>query len=149
VLLRLFREVPNIVAFKDATADPPAAAALIAQAGEHFDLYSGDDAMTLPLLAVGAVGVVSTTAHWTGPWFRRMIDAFEIGDVAEARRINAQLQPSFKFANTDESVFSMSVKEMMRTLGQQVGECRLPLPKTPDGVEQQAREVWQELSLRA
>lgn len=142
VLLRLFREVPNIVAFKDATADPPAAAALIAEAGEHFDLYSGDDAMTLPLLAVGAVGVVSTTAHWTGPWFMRMIEAFRNGDVDEARRINAQLQPSFRFANTDESVYSMSVKAMMRTLGQQVGECRLPLPKTPPEVEERAREVW-------
>jgi 4-hydroxy-tetrahydrodipicolinate synthase len=70
VLLRLFREVPNIVAFKDATGDPPAAAALIAQAGAHFDLYSGDDAYTLPLLAVGAVGVVGTSTHWTAPQFR-------------------------------------------------------------------------------
>src|SRR6185369_6290319 len=47
VLLRLFREVPNIVALKDATGDPPAAAALLAEA--DFDLYSGDDAFTLPL----------------------------------------------------------------------------------------------------
>ena len=86
VLLRLFREVPNIVAFKDATGDPPAAAALIAQAGEHFDLYSGDDAYTLPLLAVGAVGVVGTSTHWTGPQFQQMIAAFHAGDVAEARR---------------------------------------------------------------
>lgn len=94
VLLRLFREVPNIVAFKDATGDPPAAAALIAQAGEHFDLYSGDDAYTLPVLSVGAVGVVSTTAHWTAPLFGRMIAAFQAGDVTLARRINARLVES-------------------------------------------------------
>jgi 4-hydroxy-tetrahydrodipicolinate synthase len=145
VLLRLFREVPNIVAFKDATADPPAAAALVAQAGEHFDLYSGDDTYTLPLLAAGAVGVVSTTAHWTGPWFQRMFEAFAQGDVAAARKINARLLPSYRFVNSDASVYSMSVKAMMRTLGQAVGECRLPLPPTPAGVEEQARAVWKEL----
>jgi 4-hydroxy-tetrahydrodipicolinate synthase len=146
VLLRLFREVPNIVAFKDATADPPAAAALVAQAGEHFDLYSGDDGYTLPLLAVGAVGVVGTSTHWTGPWFQQMIQAFRAGDADRAREIQARLIESFRFANTDESVFSMSVKAMLRTLGLPVGECRLPLPPTPPGVEERAREVWGRLS---
>ncbi|HVZ42350.1 MAG TPA: 4-hydroxy-tetrahydrodipicolinate synthase [Ramlibacter sp.] len=146
VLLRLFREVPNIVAFKDATADPPAAAALVAQAGERFDLYSGDDAMTLPLLSVGAVGVVSTTAHWTGPWLQKMFAAWRRGDVDEARRVNAAMIPSFRFANTDESVFPMSIKAMLRVLGQNVGECRLPLPPAPREVQAQAREVWAILS---
>ncbi|MBC5764878.1 4-hydroxy-tetrahydrodipicolinate synthase [Ramlibacter albus] len=146
VLLRLFRDVPNIVGFKDATGDPPSAAALVAQAGDRFDLYSGDDAQTLPLMAVGGVGVISTTAHWTGPWFQRMFDAFSEGKVAEARRINAQLIPSYQFVNCDTCVFSMSVKAMMRTLGLEVGECRLPLPPTPEGVEAQARDVWKALS---
>jgi 4-hydroxy-tetrahydrodipicolinate synthase len=148
VLLRLFRDVPNIVAFKDATGDPPAAAALVAQAGEHFDLYSGDDAFTLPLLAVGAVGVVGTSTHWTAPQFRQMIAAFLRGDVAAAREMNARLLDSFEFINSEASVFSMSIKAMLRTLGQEVGECRLPLPPTPPEVEQQARAVWQELSRR-
>ncbi len=146
VLLRLFREVPNIVAFKDATGDPPAAAALIAQAGEHFDLYSGDDACTLPLLAVGAVGVVGTSTHWTGPQFQQMIAAFHAGDVAKARRINARLLDSFDFINSEASVFSMSIKAMLRTLGQEAGECRLPLPPTPPEVEQRARQVWARLN---
>jgi 4-hydroxy-tetrahydrodipicolinate synthase len=146
VLLRLFREVPNIVAFKDATGDPPAAAALVAQAQDHFDLYSGDDAYTLPLASVGAVGVVSTTAHWTGPWLQQLFDAYERGDVEAARAINARLVPSFRFANSDESVFSMSIKAMLRTLGQPVGECRLPLPPAPPGVEDAARAVWSELN---
>ena len=142
VLLRLFREVPNIVAFKDATGDPPAAAVLIAQAGEHFDLYSGDDSYTLPLLAVGAVGVVGTSTHWTGPQFQQMIAAFHAGEVAKAREINARLLESFDFINSEASVFSMSIKAMLRTLGQEVGECRLPLPPTPPDVEQRARKVW-------
>ena len=128
VLLRLFREVPNIVAFKDATGDPPAAAALVAQAGEHFDLYSGDDACTLPLLAVGAVGVVGTSTHWTGPQFAADDRGLSGGRRRRRHaRINARLLDSFDFINSEDSVFSMSIKAMLRTLGQEAGECRLPL----------------------
>lgn len=146
VLLRLFREVPNIVAFKDATGDPPAAAALIAQAGEHFDLYSGDDGFTLPLLATGAVGIVGTSTHWTSPQFQQMFAAFARGDVGEARAINARLIDSFNFINSDTSVFPMSIKAMLRTLGMEMGECRLPLPPAPPEVGQQARGVWSRLN---
>lgn len=146
VLLRLFRGVPNIGAFKDATGDAPAAVALVAEAGEHFDLYSGDDAATLPLLAAGAVGVVGTTTHWTAPWMRRMLEAFDGGDVAAARRVHAQLLPSFRFVNDEDSVFAMSVKAMLRALGQPVGECRLPLPPAPPGKVEEARQVWQQLT---
>jgi 4-hydroxy-tetrahydrodipicolinate synthase len=142
VLLRLFREVANIVAFKDATADPPAAAALVAQAGAHFDLYSGDDSYTLPLLAVGAVGLVGTSTHWTAAQFQQMVGAFHQGDVGRARQINVSLQPSYSFINGDDCVFPMAIKAMLRTLGQEVGDCRLPLPPAPAGVQGRAREVW-------
>jgi 4-hydroxy-tetrahydrodipicolinate synthase len=146
VLLRLFREVPNIVAFKDATGDPPAAAALIAQAGGHFDLYSGDDACTLPLAAVGAVGVVGTSTHWTAPWFQRMFLALDGGDLRQAQHVNARLLGSFEFINSDSCVYSMSIKAMLRALGQEVGECRLPLPSAPPGTVERAREVWSRLA---
>lgn len=146
VLLRLLREVPNVVALKDATGDPPAAAALVAQAGQHLDLYSGDDAYTLPLLAVGAVGVVGTTTHWTAPHFQRMFAAYRAGRVVEAREINAALLPSFRYVNSDEVVYSMAVKAMLRTLGHAVGDCRLPLPPCPPGVEERARKVWESLA---
>jgi 4-hydroxy-tetrahydrodipicolinate synthase len=145
VLLRLFREVPNIVAFKDATADPPAAAALLAALPGRCELYSGDDACTLPLLAVGAVGLVGTTTHWTGRHFSRLVAAFSRGDVAGARAINAQLQPSFAFVNSDECVFPMAIKAMLRVLGQDAGECRLPLPPIPADMPAKARRVWEEL----
>ena len=147
VLLRLFRDLPNIVAFKDATADPPATAALVAEAGDHFDLYSGDDAMTLPLLSVGAVGVVGTTTHWTGPQFARMISAFQQGRVQEARAINARLLESFGFVNSDDCVFPMSIKAMLRSLGQDVGDCRLPLLPAPQDVRARAPGVWERLNV--
>lgn len=145
VLLRLFTEVPNIVAFKDATGDPPAALALVARAGQHFDLYSGDDPYTLPLLACGAVGVVGTSTHWTGPQFQQMFAAFHAGDVAKARAIHASLLPSFAFLNSEDCVFSMSIKAMLNSQGHAVGDCRLPLPPPPPEKAAQARAVWQQL----
>lgn len=145
VLLRLFLDVPNIVAFKDATGDPPAAASLVAQAGHKVDLYAGDDAYTLPLLAVGAVGVVGVTTHWAAPEFGAMVAAVRRGDLPAARALHARLLPSFAFASTEDRVFSMSVKAMLRALGQEVGECRLPLPSVAPGDVEQARRVWQEL----
>jgi 4-hydroxy-tetrahydrodipicolinate synthase len=141
VLLRLFREVPNIVAFKDATGDPAAAAALVAEAGTHFDLFSGDDAFTLPLLGAGAAGIVGTTTHWTAPLFQDMFTAFAAGDTARARAINARLLDSFEFVNSETSVYPMSIKALLRTQGLAVGECRLPLPPAPAQMEGLAREV--------
>jgi 4-hydroxy-tetrahydrodipicolinate synthase len=141
VLARLFRDVPNIVAFKDATGDPSGAAALVAQAGDHFDLYSGDDSLTLPLASVGAVGIVGTSTHWTSPQFRQMFAALERGDLHEAMRVNAKLIESFEFINSDTSVFSMSIKAMLRALGQEVGDCRLPLPPAPAETHAIAKEI--------
>lgn len=145
VLLRLFRDVPNAKGFKDATGDPAAAAALVAAAGEHFDLYAGDDALTLPLLAVGAVGVVGTTTHWNGDRFQGLIDAFSAGRVDEARSLNAQLLPSFRYVNNDASVYAMSVKAMLQAIGQPVGCCRLPYPDAPPEVHAQAVQLWAQL----
>jgi 4-hydroxy-tetrahydrodipicolinate synthase len=147
VLLRLFREVPNVVAFKDATGNPPAAASLVAEVGEHFDLYSGDDTYALPLAAVGSVGVVGTTTHWNAARFQRMYAALERGDLQGAIRVHSQLIESFEFVNSETSVFSMSIKAMLRELGQDVGECRLPLPPAPPEVSKRARQVIRNLAL--
>jgi 4-hydroxy-tetrahydrodipicolinate synthase len=145
VLLRLFREVANVVALKDATGDPPASAALLAEA--DFDLYSGDDACTLPLLAMGAVGVVGTTTHWTGPLFGSMIAAVRAGDLVQARAIHARLQSSFDYVNNDECVFPMAIKALLPVLGVEAGGCRLPLPDAPAGTLERARAVCRELGL--
>lgn len=144
VLVRLANEVANVVAFKDATADPPATARLVAEVPD-LEIYSGDVAMTLSLLAVGAVGVVGTSTHWTGPETGEMIRAFEKGDIVRAREINARLIESYLFENSDTCVFSQSIKAMMRTLGLRVGECRLPLGPAPAGTEERARQVYANL----
>jgi 4-hydroxy-tetrahydrodipicolinate synthase len=145
VLTGLVRDVPNIVALKDATGDPPAAARLVAELGDGFELYSGDDSLTLPLLAVGAVGVVGVATHWAGMEFGDMIGAFEKGDVVRAREINARLAESYAYSNSDTCVFSQAAKAMLRTLGVPVGECRLPLGPAPAGTEDRARAVYERL----
>ena len=140
-MLRLAREVPNIVALKDAAADPPTTAHLIAQAPAGFEVYSGDDVMTLPFLSVGAVGLVSVAAHWVGPQLRRVIDAFMAGDLATAIAGNAELLDSFDFESTPEYPNPLPAKAMMRALGLRVGQCRLPMgPSTPE-LDAQAAKV--------
>lgn len=141
VLVRLARDVDNITSVKDAAADPAAAARLLADAPDDFELYSGDDALTLPLLAVGACGVVSVAGHWCAALQGQMLAAFSKGDVEEARRINSMLIPSWMFETGDDAPNPLPSKAMLRVLGVPAGQCRLPLGTAPDGLEDQAREV--------
>jgi 4-hydroxy-tetrahydrodipicolinate synthase len=90
-LLRL-AEHPRIVAVKDAKGELAATTQVLAQT--DFAYYSGEDALNLPLLALGAVGVVSVVGHLFTPQYAAMIDAVDRGDLDEARRINAALVPA-------------------------------------------------------
>ncbi len=76
-LLRLAHDVPNIVALKDAAGNPGATASVKAQAPVDFEIYSGDDSMTLPLMAIGAVGAIGVATHWCAPDHVAMFDAWE------------------------------------------------------------------------
>jgi 4-hydroxy-tetrahydrodipicolinate synthase len=140
-LLRLAREVPNIVALKDAAGDAPTTAHLVAQAPTGFEVYSGDDVMTLPLLAVGAVGVVSVAAHWVGPQLRRVVDAFLGGDLAAAIAGQAELLDSFDFESTPDFPNPLPAKAMLRALGLRVGQCRLPMGASTPELDTQAAKV--------
>jgi 4-hydroxy-tetrahydrodipicolinate synthase len=141
VLRRLFREVPNVVAFKDATGDVAAAARLCSDLGDGIDLYSGDDAYCLALGAAGAVGVVGVSTHWATPEFKELFEAIEKGDLERAREVNARLAPTYDYENSDTCVYAQSAKAMMRVLGFAVGECRLPVGPAPEGTEDRARQV--------
>jgi 4-hydroxy-tetrahydrodipicolinate synthase len=140
-LLRLAREVPNVLAVKDAAGNPAESARLIADAPDGFELYSGDDSMTLPLLAVGGVGVIGVATHWAGPLFGEMITAYGKGDVLGARRANERLLDSYVFETSDEAPNPVPTKALMRQLGLRVGRCRPPMGPEPDGLEARAREV--------
>jgi 4-hydroxy-tetrahydrodipicolinate synthase len=145
VLLRVFREVPNIVAFKDATGDPAATAGLVAELGDTINVYSGDDSLTLPLLSVGAVGVVGVATHWSAPEHQEMIAAFLKGDIVQARQVNARLLESWAYETGDLTPNPLPTKAMLRTLGLPAGQARLPMGEAPDGLEDRAREVYANL----
>lgn len=144
-LVRLAADVPNILGLKDAAGNPGATAAVKANAPADFEVYSGDDAMTLPLLAIGAVGVIGVATHWCAPDQVEMFDAWERGDVVSAQRINARQLESFEFETGDVAPNPVPSKAMMRTLGHDVGECRSPMGPTPDGLEAAARQVYDRL----
>lgn len=141
VLVRLAREVPTVVAVKDAAGDVAGTARLIDATPDSFELYSGDDSLTLALLSVGAVGVIGVATHWAAPQFAEMIAAFAKGDVVRAREVNATLFESYRFETGDAAPNPIPTKAMMRALGQRVGQCRLPLGPAPDGLDDRAREV--------
>jgi 4-hydroxy-tetrahydrodipicolinate synthase len=144
-LLSLFREVPNAVALKDAAGNPGETAALIGAAPDGVEVYSGDDSLTLPLLAVGAVGVVGVATHWTGDDHRDMFDLWEKGDTDGARLVNTRLLESFAFETGDDAPNPIPTKAMMRHLGFPVGQARLPMGDAPEFVERRAPEVWADL----
>ncbi|MBW3645062.1 MAG: 4-hydroxy-tetrahydrodipicolinate synthase [Actinobacteria bacterium] len=144
-LLTLAGDVPNIVAIKDAGGSVSESARLLAAAPDHFELYSGDDALTLPLLSVGAVGIVGVATHWAGEEMAALVAAFEAGDVAGARATNRRLLPSFAFETSEAAPNPLPAKAMMRVLGLDVGPCRPPLGPPPDDLESRARKVLSDL----
>lgn len=145
-ILELARTVPNIVGLKDASGDPAETARLVAGAPAGFEVYSGDDAYTLPLLAVGAVGVISVASHWVGRQMGEMIEAFEKGDVATARRINAGLLESYDYETGDDAPNPVPTKTLLSVLGLKVGACRPPMGPAPDGLAERARKVLEGLN---
>ncbi|MBU6330114.1 MAG: 4-hydroxy-tetrahydrodipicolinate synthase [Acidobacteria bacterium] len=142
---RFAREIPNVVGLKDAAGDPGATAEVIAAAPDGFEVYSGDDSLTLPLLAVGAVGVIGVATHWAAPVMRDMITAFQRGDIAAARALNARLLESYAFETGDLNPNPVPTKAMMRALGRPAGPCRPPMGFGPDDLEDRALAVHHRL----
>jgi 4-hydroxy-tetrahydrodipicolinate synthase len=147
LIVRLAEEVPTIVGLKDAAANPAETARLISLAPDDFEVYSGDDGMTLPFLSVGAVGVIGVATHWCAPEMSEMIAAFFKGDVERARELNARMLPSFGYETSDAAPNPLPTKAMLEVLGQSVGTSRLPMGPPPDGLADQARAVAEGLGL--
>jgi 4-hydroxy-tetrahydrodipicolinate synthase len=146
-LIRLAREVPTIVGLKDAAGDPGTTARVIAEAGDDFDVYSGDDAVTLALLGVGAVGVIGVATHWAGDLFAEMVGAFDKGDLPTARQLNARLAPSFAVEVGPNWVQTTAAKAALAALGVHDGPLRLPLPPVSDEARDAIRRVLADLGL--
>jgi len=131
---RLLDRCPNIVTYKAASGTTDEVSALRQLCGDRLAIYSGDDALTLPMLAVGAVGVVSVASHLAAPQISAMIQAFLAGDHARALELHEQLLPLFKslFCTTNP----IPVKAALELSGWPVGAPRLPLLPANDDVKQ-------------
>jgi 4-hydroxy-tetrahydrodipicolinate synthase len=145
VLLRLAREVSNVVALKDAAGNPAESAVLMSQAPAHFELYSGDDNLTLPFLSIGGCGVIGVATHWSATDHQEMFDCWERGEVVGARRVNARLLESFAYETGDDNPNPLPSKVMMNLLGLNVGEARLPMGPPPAGLAERAQKVLDNL----
>lgn len=139
-LIRL-AEVDNIVAVKDAAGDVASSAALLAEVGDGLEIYSGEDKLTLPLISIGAVGVIGVATHWVGREMSELFAAHADGRVDEARAINARLIPSYNYEAYDDAPNPVPSKVMMNLLGLSVGQCRSPMGPIPDDLEDRARAV--------
>ena len=126
-LLRLAQH-PRIVGVKDAKLDLEAAAWVMARA--DFAYYSGQDGWTLPLLAVGAVGVIGTSTHFTAGPTALMVEAFLAGDVAGALALHTRLLPAYTGIFRTQG--TILVKAGLRALGLPSGPVRLPLVDATD-----------------
>ncbi|MHB1988874.1 MAG: 4-hydroxy-tetrahydrodipicolinate synthase [Acidimicrobiales bacterium] len=144
-MVRLAREQPNVLAVKDASGDPAGTARLVAEAPAGFEIYSGDDSLTLPLLSIGAVGLVSVASHWIGPELSEMINRYLEGDVDGAAGMNAQLIDLVAFQSSDEAPNPMPAKAILRAAGWHVGECRLPNGPAPGWLEERAEALLADL----
>jgi len=137
-IVRLFDSVDNIVALKDAKGNSASTSWVIQRCG--IPVYSGDDILNLPLLAVGAVGFVSVCGHTVGTELRAMLDAWFAGDSAKALEIHQKLLPVF--TGTFRTQGAILTKAAMGLMGLPGGTTRLPLvDATPEQIEQLRKDL--------
>ena len=138
-------EVANIVAIKEASGSLDQASDIRRSTPPEFGIYSGDDSLTLPILAIGGCGVVSVASHLTGNLLQKMIQHFESGQATQASQIHAQLLPLFKALFLTAN--PIPLKAALRSMGWEVGGCRLPLCDVPNDVVIELQRVMKELKL--
>ncbi|AYE95278.1 4-hydroxy-tetrahydrodipicolinate synthase [Mycobacterium paragordonae] len=136
--LRALAAHPNIVGVKDAKADLHGAGQIIAETGLAY--YSGDDALNLPWLAMGATGFISVISHLAAGQLRELLSAFASGDVATARKINHSVGP---LCNAMSRLGGVTLsKAGLRLQGIDAGDPRLPqVPATPEQLDALAADM--------
>lgn len=143
-IAQLANNVENIVAVKEASGDVENTAK-ISCLTSSFEIYSGEDFLTLPMMTLGCVGVVSVTSHLAGNQMQQMIQAFVEGNNQLAQEIQLKLYPLYSamFCTTNP----IPVKAALKMQGWDVGNLRLPLNKLPDKFKPQLEKVLKDLEL--
>jgi 4-hydroxy-tetrahydrodipicolinate synthase len=140
-------EIPSIIGVKEATGDLDQASQIRALTPAEFAIYSGDDSLTLPLMAVGAKGVVSVASHLVGNQLQTMMQSFAAGNVQEALRIHIQLFPLFKALFLTSNPIPLKVA--LRLLGLDTGVVRSPLVSGDAELEAKLKIVLQQIGILA
>ncbi len=138
-------EVEHVVGVKESSGDLTQVAELIAHTPEDFAVVSGDDALTLPMLALGGQGVISTTANVAPAEMVELVSAFRGGDPERARRSHYRLLPLFEALFLESN--PIPVKAALHMLGRIGPELRLPLVPMTDANRQRHQVVLKELGL--
>ena len=138
-------DIEHVVGVKEASGNLGQISELIARCPDDFDVLSGDDALTLAMLAVGAGGVISTTSNVAPVEMCELVRAFRTGDAARARTIHYQLLPLFDalFCETNP----IPVKTALHLMGAIGPEIRLPLTPIEEHNRERVQVVLKELGL--
>ena len=138
-------EIDNIVAIKEASGNLDQVSEIRRLTPKEFQIYAGDDSLTLPMLAIGSQGIVSVASHLVGNHIQKMIQAWKVGNTQLATDIHLQLFPLFKalFLTTNP----IPVKEALKLQGWEVGSTRLPLYEADTDVSKKLESVMQKLNL--
>jgi len=145
-MIRLAENVPNIVAVKEASGDITQISEICAGTPDDFTVYSGDDSMTLPILAVGGIGVISVVAHVVAAEMLEMMSAFHDWDTRRAWQIHHKLLPVFDAAFL-ASGNPPCIKRALQICGFDCGGVRLPLVEASDEDTATVHRVCQDLGL--
>ncbi|MCC0175648.1 4-hydroxy-tetrahydrodipicolinate synthase [Waterburya agarophytonicola K14] len=138
-------QIDNIVAIKEASGDLEQACRIRCLTPDSFAIYSGEDALTLPMLTVGGVGVVSVSSHLVGNQMQEMIEAFATGDNRKATAIQVKLFPLFQalFMTTNP----IPVKTALNLQGWNLGKLRTPLCELQLDLLEKLKIILEELDL--
>lgn len=142
--VRRLSAIPNIVGVKEASGNIGQIAEICRTVPEDFIVLSGDDAITLPLMALGGHGLISVASNEVPGELARMVEAAERGDFAEARRLHNRLLPLMQVNFIESS--PGPVKYAMAELGLLEPHYRLPIVLPADASREKIKSVLQELS---
>lgn len=144
--LRLAHDFPNIVAIKEASGDITQMDDIIKNKPSHFDVISGDDGITFPLITLGAVGVISVIGNALPAEFSRMVRLALNGDYESARNIHHKFAELFKLLFVDGN--PAGVKAMLHAMGMIENQLRLPLVPTRLTTMEKISAILKELNIR-
>ncbi len=144
-IAKLANTIPNIIAVKEACGNLDQVSLLKTVVPDDFYVYSGDDSLTLPMLAVGCYGIISVAAHIVAKEMREMIDAYLEGDVKKASQLHLKLFPLIKalFVTTNP----VPVKKALALLDRPSGKLRLPLVEASSSETQIISEAMKRVGL--